>query len=321
MSFGSGGETKLLTPFRLDEHSGVNAVTPTSIPQGHQGLGWFLRRTRDPIALTGFYESALGLPRLRSWDVPETAGVMLWCGDVGVLELNRISEDIAFVPERSPCTPVFLSRDLAASVTQCEAAGGKLISSTSDTRGEIMFFSDPEGFRFAIERVDRSDLPTDVQAQRKWDNGAIALPGDIRMDGAIQGISRILHESSDVQNEAAFLKTMGFKELSPNRISLGGTCHIELVQSDETLTQPKDRTMAFDTWIVRVYGLETYRDAFNSSKGQFLSRHEFQGGTLDYALSPSNVLMGWQERKPYDPDIPTTQMVEDLNARSQWMAQ
>lgn len=314
-------EMQICFPIWSGEKDRMNFVIPTTIPQGHQGLGWFLRRTRDPIALAKFYETALGLPRLRSWDVPESAGVMLWCGEVGVLELNRISEDIAFTPEQSPCTPVFLSRDIQVSVARCEEAGGRPVSSTSDARGETLYFTDPDGFHFALEHLENSGLETDLYAQRKWNLGAVALPGDIRIDGPVQGISRILQKTSDIEAETSFLETMGFEKLSSNRISLGGACHIELVPSPNMLPQPKDRTMAFDTWIARVYGLEIYRGALANSTGQFLSRHEFKGGTLDYALSPSNVLIGWQERKPYDPDLPTTQMVEDLNARSQWMEQ
>ena len=62
--------------------SGVSRRGGKALDKVVQGLGWFVRRTADPIALGRFYERALGLPRLRSWESDGHAGAMYWAGEV-----------------------------------------------------------------------------------------------------------------------------------------------------------------------------------------------------------------------------------------------
>lgn len=291
----------------------------TNVPQGTQGLGWFLRRTRDPIASSKFYEEGLGLPRLRSWDVPESTGVMLWCGEVGVFELNRISEDVPYSPGDTPCMPIFKTLDLEASTARAVDAGATLVDKSEDERAVLHTFTDPDGFRFGIEHVVNPIYETDQFVERQREMGLMSLPGEIVVDGPIECISRVQHEAKDPEVELAFLEAMGFKRVNGNGISLGGGCYIEVIPTDRELQPMAERSMSFDTWIARVYGLDTFRTLLEKTDGKMISRHEFKGGTLDYALTPHNVLVGWQERNAYDPDLPTTQMIEDLNARTRWM--
>lgn len=289
------------------------------VPQGTQGLGWFLRRTKDPINSAKFYEEGLGLPRLRSWDVPDSTGVMLWCGEVGVFELNRISEDVPYSPGDTPCVPIFKTLDLDASTARAVKAGATLASKSEDHRAVLHTFIDADGYRFGIESVLNPIYETDQFVEKQREMGLMSLPGEIVVDGPIECISRVQHEAVEPEVELEFLENMGFKRINANVISLGGGCHIEVVPTDRPLRPLEKRDMSFDTWIARVYGLDTFRAALDKTNGKLVSRHEFKGGTLDYALTPNNVLVGWQERNPYDPDLPTTQMVEDLNARTQWM--
>lgn len=312
----------------MTEESAVSTIVRPSIqtqsnaiPTGSQGLGWFLRRTRSPRALANFYESGLGLARLRSWDTPNTTGEMLWCGDVGVVELNRLDHSVTLAPEDSPCIPVFGTMDAAESMRRAVSAGAKAISGTFPSHFEIMAFSDPDGFIFGIEQISAELARFKSRADKTWPGGIANLPGGISIDGPIQCISKIFHKTVDPAREWEFLTSLGFHATSKSSITLGGVTEI-ILEQDLRGRMPaplENREMAHDTWVARVYGLENYRSALRSRDGTLLSSHEFPGGVLDYALSPSNIIFGWQERKSYHPDIPTTQMIEDLAARTYWI--
>lgn len=292
-----------------------------ALASGSQGMGWFLRRTRIPGELAKFYERGLGLPRLRSWDVPSTAGDMLWCGDVGVVELNRLDPNTKLEPERSPCLPVFSTLDLQSSIARAVDAGARAVDSVFPEQMNILGFKDPDGFIFGFERADLQANPPLDPADRTWPGQISNLPGGVSIDGPIQCLTKVIHFTSDPTQELAFLQHMGFSQKSANSVSLGGATEIVIEPSASSVKHApiQNREMAHDTWIARVYGVENYRSALSSRDGNLLSSHEFAGGVLDYALSPSNILIGWQERKPYDPDIPTTQMIEDLAARTHWI--
>lgn len=298
------------------DHARIPDVKP-----GSQGLGWFLRRTRSPATLARFYEAGLGLVRLRGWDTPNTAGEMLWCGDVGVVELNRLDVTTSFNPEESPCLPVFGSLDVEASVERALAAGAIATAGAFDGHPGIHGFKDPDGFFFGIEAISPEITRYQSATDRTWPSGVANLLGGISIDGPIQCLSKVIHKSIKPVEELAFLAALGFPVVSHNAISLGGVTEIVMEQDlRTTLPEPlANREMAHDTWVARVYGIENYRSALSSRDGKLLSTHEFPGGVLDYAFSPSNILIGWQERKSYDPDIPTTQMIEDLAARTHWI--
>ena len=293
---------------------------PTVIRSGIQGLGWFLRRGFDPLRLGKFYEDVLGLPRLREWEMPESTGVMLWVGGVGVLETNSLHETCASIPE-TQYVPVFRSCDLAASERRLATHKVMPTRRESDDRADTTFFVDADDLPFAIEQVS-ADARNSVDAA--WREGVNAmLPGGIAIDGEIEGLGRIIHHAPDVEVEERFLTRMGLTNLggggSVSRLAIGNTCIVELRSSQLTMAPIDSREMSTDTWIMRVYGQSMMRERLAAVATASLSQHVFQGGTLDYALSPSNRLIGWQERKPYDSVVPMTQLVEDLDARSRWL--
>lgn len=296
-------------------------ATLKAIKPGSQGLGWFLRRSRNPGQLGQFYERGLGLPRMRSWDMPQTAGVMLWCGDVGVVELNRLDARTELNPSQSPCLPVFGSLDPEHSFQRAVEAGAHPVADAFPDRFDIQGLKDPDGFLFGIEQMERGAKGNSSTNSMGWPGSVSNLPGGICIDGPIQCITKVIHKSAAPLEERDFLSKLGFEVSSASTISLGGVTEIVLEQSSslKVPTALANREMAHDTWIARVYGLESYRNALLSRDGKLLSSHEFAGGVLDYALSPSNILIGWQERKAYDPDVPTTQMIEDIAARTHWL--
>lgn len=298
--------------------SQANSVIDSKTATGVQGLGWFLRRTRDPFALASFYERALGLPRLLDWKLEDSNGVMLWCGEFGVLELNETHPDLTFQPERSPCTPIFRTRDLERSNQRALSAGAKETHTESDERAQTRFFTDPDGFAFGLEQLGSDLLTTDADANALGAEALQRLDDKHRIDGDTLYISRIRHACADIVRERAALSELGFPALSAFQLKLGLGTHIELAQTTSKMSAPELRNMTFDTWIARVYDYEAFRARVGTAGTRLLSSHHFKGGTLDYALTPNNILVGWQERKPFDKDEPMTQLLEDIAARRRW---
>src|SRR4051812_10245006 len=70
-----------------------------------QGLGWFVRRARDPERLAAFYQEALGLPVLRR----SANSVSLWMGETAVLEIAEGGHAAPAYTNRNQatCYPVF----------------------------------------------------------------------------------------------------------------------------------------------------------------------------------------------------------------------
>lgn len=284
---------------------------------GIQGIGWFLRRSRDPIRLGAFYERALGLPRLRSWDTQDSTGVMLWAGHTAVLETNRLSAQSVVNQTASQLIPVFRTEDLGHAERDLAEAGSQAVERDRDARAATSLFADPDGNLFGVEQVDSSSARAHDAALP-----GTCLPGEIRMGRTITGLSRVIHKTPDVAAEKAFLRGLGLRDVEQPgatcRLDLGGNCILELEPGGDTLPRIGERTMMTDAWLLRVYGIERLRDRLSSLGRHGLSQHEFPGGWLDYVLTPTNRLIGWQERKPYDPDIMTTQLIEDLYARGLW---
>ena len=289
-----------------------------------QGLGWFVRRTASPIALGGFYERALGLPRLRSWESDEHAGAMYWAGEVCVFETNLIGGKAATGTRESQCVPVFRTHDLETSVERLLQDGAGLLRTERDERAETVFVQDPEGFPLGVERVrDDSFFTMDRRLTEAWSMNRTRLPGGIRIRGAVQALSRVVHLTTDPAADAGFLAdTLKLEDLGTlagrNWLGLGDTAILEIRQSRRRLTRPHDRVSVRDTWILREYGHDQLIDAMREKGEQAVSSLKFKGGLLDYFVTPGNRLFGFQQRLSFDPDEPARQMVEDLAAFSRW---
>lgn len=291
-----------------------------------QGLGWFLRRTVDPLALGAFYEQALGLPRMRSWNQEGYVGAMMWAGDVCTLETNLINDAPQLAPGDSQCIPVFRTFDLAQSLDRLAAAGAVRSGEERTTRADTYFFKDPEGYPLCIEFVkDDTIFAIDKASADAWARGPAMLPGGICIDGAVQKLSRVLHLTSDPAGDAAYLvdrlglADVGAIDGSPV-LALGETVLLELRASKLACDRPDRRDSVRDTWIAREFCHDELQKTFAKKGDTSIEAIEFPGGQLDYFVTPSNRMFGFQERRPYNPDVPTTQMVEDLASRSRWLA-
>jgi len=289
-----------------------------------QGLGWFVRRTANPIELGRFYEQALGLPRLRSWETDGHAGAMYWAGEVCVFETNLIGEKAATGTRESQCIPVFRSHDHEASVERLLSGGAGILRSERDERADTVFVQDPEGFPLGIERLrDDSLFAIDKRLTEAWTGNRTTLPGGIGIDGAVQALSRVVHLTTDPTGDAEFLaNTLKLDRLGDiggrEWLGLGDTAILEIRKSGRRLARPQDRVSVRDTWILREYGHDQLRDCMRKKGEEPVSSLKFKGGMLDYFVTPGNRLFGFQQRLRFHPDEPARQMIEDLAAYSRW---
>lgn len=286
-----------------------------------QGLGWLLRRTHDPVSLGAFYEKAVGLARLRTWDTPDYQGMMLWAGGVCTFETNVLGDSPQTSAEGSQVIPVFRTRDLEATTQRIVSAGALEIGREEDARANTAFFHDPDGYPLGIEQIKNDSLfPTD----RYWSQCEGKLMRVIQMSGDVLGLSRIIHKASDLAIESRFFqKALGLRDCRQNgdypMLAIGETAMLEIRPSDIPLEIPKHRKDVRDVWIARNYSQNALINDVRNAEATEIQELNFKGGDLIYFTTPSNRMFGFQERKPFDPDEPMTQAIEDIAFRADWL--
>ncbi|MEM6832030.1 MAG: hypothetical protein AAF562_00275 [Pseudomonadota bacterium] len=299
-------------------------MTPSEVKDGIQGLGWFLRRSIDPLTSADFYEHSLGLVRLRQWDVEASTGVMLWTGFDSVLETNRLADiqpGEAVAPQDSQVTPIWRTYDMADSLARLERGGTITVKREPTAQGEVAWFDDPLGYPCGLEFVaPNAAEPMHQRNQAAWEKGPETLPGGLAIRGPVQGIHRLDVRCTALEEESKLLAALGLEALNPDQtcFALSASTMITLVPTQTHLPAVTEREQVPDSWVMRVYGMAQLQTRAQNAGRPLLSQHHFPGGDLDYIVTPSNCVIGWQERKPYDALLPTTQFIEDLAARSAW---
>jgi catechol 2,3-dioxygenase-like lactoylglutathione lyase family enzyme len=292
-----------------------------------QGLGWFVRRTSDAAALGRFYASALGLPVLRHWDTRESAGTMLYAGDVAAFEINRGGQTPVSDPAVAECTPIFRVRDLDAVVAQGLAAGARGAGEETAQNVRTLFLRDGAGHLYGLRQAtDDSPFAPDAEAARRWAAGDRGLAGLTSLPDNIQDLGYVRLRVEDPTALAAFYaEILGLGILASPAdgfvsLHLGGTGVLELVPGGTRRSAPKDRVDVTDVWILRVYDYVAMKAHVAVNRVHQVNALEMAGGWLDYYADPEGHLFGFQERKSPDPNIPNSNLVEDSAARHRWTA-
>jgi len=293
--------------------------------EGIQGLGWFIRRAAEPLALGRFYHAALGLPELREWDTPDRAGFMMHAGGDTVFEILRGNPPPPANPLDAACTPIFRTRGIETVLSRVKLAGGKILADEGANTTRTVFFGDPAGnicgLRESHEFVEAPPIAAPQEKDTSIAPDAVPrfdLPPDIEGLGWVR-----LRVEDPVPLSNFYWAAFGFETVDKptyqcTRLKMGGQTLLELVPGRERGAAPTDRTAVADTWIMRVYdylGLKAHMAVENVLKVTTL---EFPGGWLDYYADPEGHVFGFQERKPPDPTVPDTTLPEDIAARRHW---
>jgi len=300
---------------------------------GIQGLGWFVRRTEQPLNLTAFYRDALGLVELRRWEVEGEEGAMLYAGDVGVFEINTIGKGGARplgseTPETAPCTPVFRVHGAGSVADRLTAAGATIERDDRDAAEgftKTLWLKDIGGHLMGLREADPdSGLTSDSLAADAWSTRETDAPPFGLPANGVQDIAAVRLTVPDVPETARFyMDAVGLDLLTETKdggaiLYLGSTAVLELTKGKEAPNPPEDRTMAADAFVLRTYDYIGLRASMASHGAKVINTLERAGGNMDMVLDPAGHLFGFQERIPPDPEIPTSNLVEDVYARERW---
>jgi predicted enzyme related to lactoylglutathione lyase len=295
--------------------------------EGIQGLGWFVRRSADTAGLGCFYRDALALPVLRQWELPDNAGVMLYGGDVAVLEINRGGQPPAGDPTLAECTPMLRTRDIEASLRRALRHGARVVAQRGNGESRRAILIDPSGHAFGFQAADAaSTLAHDLEAERRWRSGDRGLAEVGALPDDIQDIAGVRLSVEDPQALAAFyadmlgLDVLGRPSGAGALLHLGGTCALDLLPGGARRPPPKDRVDVTDVWILRIYDYVGMKAHLAVNRVHCVNTVPMVGGWLDYYADPEGHLFGVQERKPPDPAVPNTTLIEDSAARRRWEA-
>ncbi|MBL8628845.1 MAG: VOC family protein [Rhodospirillaceae bacterium] len=292
---------------------------------GIQGLGWFVRRTPNAEALARFYRDALQLPVLRSWDRFEGAGTMFYAGDVGTFEINAGGKSAIADPNFAECTPIFRARDVATTEHDILNAGGHAVGAEKTERHVTHFYTDPQGHVFGLRTADdASDFAPDVEAAKRWAAGERGTPILQSLPETLQDLGTIRLRVEDPVAMAAFyagmlgLDVLGTPAPDVAHLHLGGTGLLELKSGGARRNPPQDRIDVTDVWILRVYDLISLKAHLAVNNVHEVNAIELPGGWICYYADPEGHVFGFQQRKLPDPNVPTTNLREDLAARKKW---
>ena len=153
--------------------------------------------------------SALGLPTLRQWNRHETAGSMLYGGDVCVFEVNRSGQPPVSDPSVAECTQIFRVRDLDAVVEQVLSVGASSAVQETIHNVRTVFLRDSVGHLYGLRQAhDDSPLAQNLEAARSWNAGARGLAGLPSLPSSIQNLGYVRLRVEDPDAMATFYAEM-----------------------------------------------------------------------------------------------------------------
>lgn len=268
--------------------------------QSTQGIGWIVLRSRDPAALAEYYKTTLGLPELRSWP----GGHMLWAGQYAVLEINVLADDAPDQSVSAPCDVEMLPVLSAVSLNWLPDSESAV---ELTEKGEVFHcYRDPDGNWFAIK-----------QEQRSSTNHYPTLPDVGLLPEPLLGLTGVLLRSAHPRRHLEFYANL-FRDAVESQsdcLNINSGATLGFRKGKPSLYDPSDREQVQRVFIPRVFGFSGFVDQAELLQAKKLNELVFDGGMLNYYLDPEGQLFGFQERKPFDEAVPTSQAIEDKMSR------
>ena len=295
----------------------------TSEQLGIQGLGWIVRRAEQgPASLVSFYQTALGLRQLRP--AGPTGSVMLWAGDIVMLELSTLTVGVDSLARRDDFGFLLRAHDYDHTkkvVTQAKAT----VDREEKSNGRALYARDPAGLIFGLWDAHLgSGFPTDSVADVIWKNGAITLPNTPTLPASLQDIASIhLKVANPAAMAAFYVDTLGLEVLgAPSSkgvtLGLGRTVALDLRPGGVKRQPLKDRNESPEVWILRVYDHDGLAKRLAQKNVTIVNQISITGGKLTYALDPEGHLFGIQQRTPDLLPPTAVERFEDTVARRLW---
>lgn len=286
-----------------------------------QSLGWFVRRSPDPVRLSAFFRDVLGLPVLRTGPTH----TMFWAGETSSFEVNLGGGPQPVYTDRSqaPCVPIFRAHDIDATIARLKKAGVTFINDFLREHNHLAYFLDPDGHVTGLqERYRTSPRDVDHEAWRRWDAGETRIPFVGPMPPDLQHIGWVVLRVKDVMAEIAFYRdVVGLKvEVDYGEhgalLGFGETALLEISEGCPPQPIPNDRAEVPDTFIIRVRDTDESYEYLKSKGVHFVNPpFDITDGRLAYFTDPEGHLVGIQRRRP------TSERAEDHEANRRWELQ
>ncbi len=299
--------------------------TPRSRQLGIQGLGWVVRRFVEPATtVESFYARALRLQGLRPRP-PETRSLMLWAGDLTMIELNVLRRGAGTDARLQDVSVVMRTTDCGAALRHLDESGASPMSRDHGPTRTATFL-DPYGRLVGIQSADGRDAQcagtTNVTAANGLEaaqvQGAAPRPEDFP---DVYGID--LAVADPVAMAAFYSELFGFEPVggisgAGGQLAFGRRAVLRLLPGGRRHAAPLDRDQVPDAWVLRVFDHAALSARLEAFKVPVVTVRRFTGGIITYGLDPEGHLFGFQQRTPDLLKPGEAERVEDALANRLW---
>ncbi len=301
---------------------------------GVRSLGWFTRFVQpDQIGIGQFYETVIGLPRIRSFrhaiDWKRQDKDFFWGGECILFETfyngrATVSKDDAD-PARAPLVPVFRTSDLTALVDHWRTRGADVALIADVPGGRQAWIRDPAGLLIAIREVDEPTTLHDLEALRRRRRGEAFNPGCAAMPEHLQEIGWVQRRVADVAAQTRFFGgVLGLTliEEGDDRaiFDLGDNVLLELLAGGTSRPAPAAQMETTGVIIVRVDDMPALREKARAAGHAVVHElYQFPRGTLSYVDDGAGHLIGLSHMTHPSTYIAVHPPVtEDIEADRRW---
>jgi predicted enzyme related to lactoylglutathione lyase len=301
--------------------------TPGARQFGVQGLGWVIRRYTEPVeSVSAFYSAALPLQSFRTRP-PGSSAVMLWAGDLTMLELSRLQPGAGTAARQQEMSLVMRTANCDLALQRLVRSGATPMSRDhGPTRAAT--FVDPYGRLLGVQATgDGADRCGDPRDAERADNLPVAVvPGSAPRSADFVDVFGIDLAVEDPVAMAEFyrdlfgLAPVGRISGAGARLSLGRRAVLRLLPGGRRHAVPSDRDQVPDVWALRVHDHAAMSARLESSKVPVVTVRRLGGGIITYAVDPEGHLFGFQQRTPDLLKPGEAERVEDALANRLWAA-
>ncbi len=303
-------------------------TSPGARELGIQGLGWFVRRYVEPVSeVEPFYVTALRLQALRPRP-PGTRSLMLWAGDLTMVELNVLNPAPGSDARRDEVSLVMRTARCGSALRHLQRSGAAPMSRDHGPTSAATFV-DPFGRLIGVQAEGDDtgacgDGRAPGSAAKREAVVAAQVPGATSPTAEFLDVYGIDVAVVDPVATAAFYRDLlGLEPLGPftpagAQLSLGRRARLRLLAGGRRHSPPSDRDQVPDVWVLRVFDHAALMARLQSRGVPMITVRRFTGGIIAYAVDPEGHLFGFQQRTPDLLADGELERVEDALANRLW---
>jgi catechol 2,3-dioxygenase-like lactoylglutathione lyase family enzyme len=275
---------------------------------GIQGLGWVIRRFAEPAEpVVAFYAPALRLQSFRPRP-PGNGAVMMWAGDLTMLELSRLQPGAGTEARLQEMSLVMRTTDCGQAMRHLAASGATPMSRDHGPTRAATF----------VGCGDPRDAPAGDVVPAARVPGAAPRPAEL-ID--VFGIDLAVADPvamAEFYRELFGLQPVGRISRAGAQLALGRRSILRLLPGGRRHAVPTDRDQVPDVWALRVYDHAALSARLDAFRVPVVTVRRLAGGIITYAVDPEGHLFGFQQRTPDLLQPGEAERVEDALANQLW---